>query len=79
MTLKKRMLEVISLGYIYIPILIFLFGWTNTGISIVCVAAIIFSTYRFWKKRQADDTDEEIIIYNISDYLYVYILHHDIL
>ena len=24
-------------------------------------------------------TDEEIIIYNISDYLYVYILHHDIL
>lgn len=39
---SKKKLLLTSLCYIYIPVIIFLFGWTKLYIAIVCCIALLF-------------------------------------
>lgn len=62
MILKKRSLEVISLGYIYIPILIFLIRWTNMIVAATSLIAIGCVAYRYWKNITATTQNDGIKI-----------------
>ena len=62
MTLRKRTLEVISLLYIYIPIFLFLIGWTNAIVSVVSLIAIGYVAYRYLKRNMGDLEADDIKI-----------------
>lgn len=62
MILREKTLVFISLGYIYIPIVLYLFGWTNIGIAAMCIIAIGYVAYKFWKNGISNDEKNEIVI-----------------
>lgn len=45
-TFTKKHLLYVSMVYIYIPVIIFLFGWTKLPIAITCTAATVFGLIR---------------------------------
>lgn len=54
----KKQILMASLGYIYIPIVIFLFGWTKPCIAVVCCSALLFgivALYQDYTKGQSDN------------------------
>lgn len=58
LTLGKKNLLIASLCYIYIPVVIFLFGWTKLYIAVVCCAALLFGMfllYRDYIGKQEED------------------------
>ncbi len=54
MRIDLKIVSRISLGYIYIPIILFLFGWTKIWIALLCTAAIGFTGYRLFFRKGKD-------------------------
>ncbi|MCR5301413.1 MAG: hypothetical protein K6E49_03130 [Lachnospiraceae bacterium] len=46
---SRRSLSIISLLYLYIPIVIFLIGWTKTGVCLITLAAIGYAFFSIYK------------------------------
>lgn len=55
--LNKKILTTLSLVYIYVPIFLFLFGWTRIWIAIVCIVALMYCLIKFsYEYRNAIET-----------------------
>lgn len=58
LTFGRKKLLMMSLGYIYIPIVIFLFGWTKVYIAIICSAALLFGMVILYQDYTAMQTED---------------------
>lgn len=53
-SLNKKVLTTLSLAYIYVPIFLFLFGWTHIWIAIVCAVALMYCLIKFFMECKTD-------------------------
>lgn len=58
LTFGRKKILMMSLGYIYIPIVIFLFGWTKLYIAIICSAALLFGMVILYQDYTAMQTED---------------------
>lgn len=56
---EKKTVVLLSFLYIYIPIFLFLFGWINTYIAIVCSAIILAVTKKCYKRVFKDSNEKK--------------------
>jgi len=63
-TIAKKHLLYVSMAYIYIPIIIFLFGWTKLPIAIICTSAVTYGLICLLKdyNTQGDSIGQELRI-----------------
>lgn len=59
MKVSRKILSMSSMLYLYLPVLLFLFGWTKWWIAIITSAILLFCIYRMLTdKLAADDQDD---------------------
>ena len=74
MRINSKVLSFISIVYIYIPIALFLFGWTNRIVAIVTSIAIAFCAFRLFRSLMRDTTDTDDIRYNLAALVFAFLL-----
>ena len=74
MRINSKVLSFISIVYIYIPIALFLFGWTNKIVAIVTSIAIAFCAFRLFRSLMRDTTDTDDIRYNLAALVFAFLL-----
>ena len=67
MQISKRVIELISLIYIYISLLIFLWGWCRPLAALVSTAVIFYAVYMLDKENRENN---EIIIIDIRAFIF---------
>lgn len=73
MYLRKKHLIALSLIYIYIPILIFLIGWTKIYIAAVCIAALAYGLMKF-HADYTGKTEEAVIRVDVGILCFVFFI-----
>ena len=66
MTIKHSTLNTLSLFYIYLPILIFLFGWCKWYVAIPCTAVSVYVLYGMLKAYNVDSGSVRINKYALA-------------
>ena len=57
--LRKKPLLIASIAYLWIPVAIFLYGWTNFLIASVCAGASGWAVFRMFQDYAGDDSGSE--------------------
>lgn len=68
MKISRRKLLIISMAYIYIPLFIFVLGWTRVLFAISTIFACMFCFYRFWKEER--ESQDHIVI-NLKVFIFI--------
>ncbi len=64
--LKKKYLIIASLIYIYLPIILFLFGWTKFYFAILCCTVLGYGFKCLWNDYMQNNSDEDIGISGLA-------------
>lgn len=78
MKINRKILTIVTLSYFYLPIMLFLFGWTNIFVALLSIAATLFCLYRFVKNNvlkleDAEDVclDPVVIIFGLILFVFI--------
>lgn len=57
MILNKKVLVSLSIAYLYIPIILFLFGWTKVWIAVICILALGYCICKMQASYRRENKD----------------------
>lgn len=64
MFIKKKTVVIISLAYIYIPMLLFYFAWTKLWIGLLCAATVFYGMFKLIKTiEETSEQTEDFVIH----------------
>ena len=74
MRIDSKVLTFLSVLYLYIPVFVFLFGWTNKPVALVTSVAIVFCAARLFRSIRREPADPDALKLNTAVMIFAFVL-----
>lgn len=73
MFIKKRIIVILSLAYMYIPMILFYFGWTKLWIGVLCASTVLYGMIKLFKTVGDNSEHTKDLVMHIKPFVIVLI------